>query len=162
MGPPPGAAHVATFVAGCANLGYALHVKVTAPKSRSEAAIQAWVTRRKPQYRAARSERASKSALAEWCEENGWRVIFFEGKTGSPRTGIVDAVMVRIRPGQSDSLEVRLVQLKSGVSGLTGNEVRRLKSAVSNLSTDWLLAAFDGSTLHLVPDVPKRGKKTSR
>ena len=67
--------------------------------------------------------------------------------------------MVRIKPGKADSIEVRLVQLKAGVAGLTAAEVTRLKKAVSALSTDWLFAAYDGATLHLVPDVPKRGDR---
>ena len=58
-----------------------------------------------------------------------------------------------------DAIEVRLVQLKSGVAGLTGTEVARLKNAVFKMSTDWLLAAFDDSTLHLVPDIPAHGKR---
>jgi hypothetical protein len=100
-------------------------------------------------------------ALSEWCQENGWKVVFFESATGSRRTGIVDAVIVRIKPREPDAIEVRLVQLKSGVGGLTGAEITRLKRAVAQLSTDWLLAAFDGQTLHLVPDIPARGKRSA-
>lgn len=134
---------------------------VSTPDSRSEAAIKAWATRRSARYRAVKSEKASKIALSEWCQENGWKVLFFEGATGFPRTGIVDAVIVRIKPRDADAVEVRLVQLKSGVGGLTGAEITRLKNAVSRLSTDWLLAAFDGRTLHLVPDIPARGKRNA-
>ena len=104
------------------------------------------------------SERARKNALSAWCQDNGWKLVFFEGAKGSPRTGIVDAVMVRINPGSPDAIEVRLVQLKSGAGGITGIEIRRLKQALAKLSADWLLGAFDGETLHLVPDIPKRGK----
>ncbi|MGH8510384.1 MAG: hypothetical protein ACREU8_03055 [Gammaproteobacteria bacterium] len=136
-------------------------MSVSTPDARSEAAIKAWATRRSAPYRAARSEKASKIALSEWCQENGWKVVFFEGATGSPRTGIVDAVIVRIKPRDPDAIEVRLVQLKAGVGGLTGTEIARLKNAVSQLSTDWLLAAFDGQTLHLVPDIPARGKRSA-
>ena len=85
--------------------------------------------------------------------------MFFEGASGAPRTGIVDAVMVRIKPSKADSIEVRLVQLKGGLAGLTAAEVTRLKKATASLSTDWLFAAYDGATLHLVPDVPKRGDR---
>jgi hypothetical protein len=92
-----------------------------------------------------------------WCNENNWKIVFFEGAGGAPRTGIVDAVMIRIKPSKSDSIEVRLVQLKAGVAGLKAAEVARLKNAVTTLSTDWPLAPHDGATLHLVPDVPKRG-----
>jgi hypothetical protein len=132
-------------------------MKVTTPNTRSAAALKAWATRRKPHYRARKTEATSKVALQEWCRDNNWKVVFFEGASGAPRTGIVDAVMVRIKPSKADSIEVRLVQLKGGVAGLTAAEVTRLKKAVSSLSTDWLFAAFDGVTLHLVPDVPKRG-----
>lgn len=134
-------------------------VKAEAFRSRSQAAIKAWATRRSAHYRAARSEKASKTALAAWCRENGWKAVFFEGLTGSPRTGIVDAIIVRIKPRSPDSLEVRLVQLKAGVGGLTGAEITRLKRAVQALSIDWLLAAFDGETLHLVPNIPEEGKR---
>jgi hypothetical protein len=96
--------------------------------------------------------------LSEWCTEHGWKAVFFDGPSGAPRTGIVDAVIVRVRPGDADSIEVRLVQLKAGVGGLTGAEITRLKSALTKLSADWLLAAFDGEVLHLVPDIPARGK----
>jgi hypothetical protein len=135
-------------------------MRVSTPDSRSEPAIKAWATRNSAPYRAAKSERASKTALSEWCQENGWKVVFFESATGSPRTGIVDAVIVRIKPREPDAIEVRLVQLKSGMGGLTGAEITRLKRAVNQLSTDWLLAAFDGQTLHLVPDIPARGKRS--
>ena len=35
-------------------------------------------------------------------------------------------------------IEVRLMQLKAGVAGLTAAEVMRLKKAAASLSTDWL------------------------
>jgi hypothetical protein len=133
-------------------------MKVSTPGSRSQAAIRAWATRQSAQHRAAQSEKKSKLALSTWCHENGWKVAFFEGPTGAPRNGIVDAIITRIRPRDPDLIEVRLVQLKSGLGGLTGPEIRRLKNAVAKLSADWLLAAFDGETLHLVPDVPERGR----
>jgi hypothetical protein len=134
-------------------------MKVTSPNARSAAAVKAWATRRKPHYRARQTEAASKTALQQWCRDNNWKVVFFKGASGAPRTGIVDAVMIRIKPSRPDSIEVRLVQLKAGVAGLTAGEVTRLKKAVDALSTDWLFAGFDGSTLHLVPDVPRRGDR---
>jgi len=132
-------------------------MKVSAEAARTAAALKAWTTRRKPHYRARKTEAASKVALQDWCRDNNWKVVFFEGASGSARTGIVDAVMVRIKPAKPDSIEVRLVQLKAGVAGLKAAEVGRLKKAVSALSADWLFAAFDDGTLHLVPEVPKRG-----
>lgn len=123
-------------------------------QTRSCAAKKAWLTCHSPKYQTDRSERASKEALHAWCRHAGWRVLFFEGATGAPRTGIVDAVIVRIRPGEPDDIDIRLVQLKAGASGLTASEITRMKRAVEGLSRDWLLAAFDGQTLHLLPDVP--------
>jgi hypothetical protein len=129
---------------------------------RSAAARKAWETRRSARYRASKSEKASKSALVSWCRANGWKVLFFEGRTGAPRSGIVDAIIARITPGDPDAIELKLVQLKSGVGGLTAREITRLKKAVTRLSKDWLLAAFDGNTLHIVPEMPWRGSKESR
>src|SRR2546426_169726 len=116
--------------------------------NRSRSAKRAWATRRSSRYRASKSEAASKTALSTWCRTNGWKVVFFEGPTGAARTGIVDAVITRIAPRAPDTVDVQLVQLKSGLGGLTGTEIRRLKAAAAQLSTGWILAAFDGQTLH--------------
>lgn len=118
--------------------------------TRSESAQKAWATRRSPTYKARRHEQASKQALREWCAAHGWKVLFFEGKTGAPRTGIVDAMIVRIKSDDADAIEVKLVQLKSGAGGLSGPEALRLKRAVEKLSLDWSAALFDGSDLHFV------------
>jgi hypothetical protein len=99
------------------------------------------------------AEAASKSALTDYCEKHGWKVAFFEGKTGAPRTGIIDAVAFRIARGKSDVLDLRLVQLKGGNAGISGREIARLKKAVETVSVNWLFAAFDGEVLHLVPDL---------
>jgi hypothetical protein len=116
--------------------------------NRNSAARRAWATRRGPSYRARKSEQASKLALQAWCTEHEWQVIFFEGSSGAPRTGIVDAIIARIRPGDADAIEIRLIQLKAGCGGLTGLEIARLKQSVANVSIEWLLAAFDGESLH--------------
>ena len=42
-----------------------------------------------------------------------------------------DAVIVGIKPREPDAIEVRLVQLKSSVGGLTGAEITSLKRAVA-------------------------------
>lgn len=123
------------------------------PSPRSQAAKKAWETMRKPTYKAAKSERDSKQALASWCASNGWKINFFEGKSGAPRTGIVDAVMVRIQPKKADAIEIRFVQLKSGKSGLTAKEIGRLKRSITEVSIDWLLAAFDGEEVHFLPEI---------
>jgi len=138
-------------------------IKISPPGLLDEAATKARVTPRSAPWLASRSERASKKAskraLSDWCKDNGWKVVFFEGTASHPRTGIVDAVMTRIKPSNQDLVEIQLVQLKSGLGGLTGAEIRRLKNAVSSLSKNWVLAAFDGETLHLAQPVPERKKR---
>lgn len=71
--------------------------------------------------------------------------------------GIVEAVIARIRPDDADAVDLRLVQLKAGTGGLTATEISRLKCAVVMLTTDWLLAAFGGETLHFVPEISRIG-----
>src|SRR5664279_5034164 len=41
------------------------------------------------------AEAASKDAFLTYCQQHGWRVAFFEGATGAPRTGIIDAIAFR-------------------------------------------------------------------
>jgi hypothetical protein len=117
---------------------------VTATKKRMDAVTKA---------RAA--EAASKEALRAYCDENGFQLAFFEGKTGAPRTGIIDAVVFRIARGQADVLDLRLVQLKGGSAGVSGAEIARLKKACTTVTVNWLIAAFDGETLHLLPEMKK-------
>jgi hypothetical protein len=126
--------------------------------SRSQAAKKAWATRRRPTYKASQSEKASQEAWASWCRANGWKVLFFEGESGAPRTGIVDAIMARIKPAEADAIEIKFVQLKSGAGGLTAAEIGRMKQAVAQVSKDWLLAAFDGETIHFLPEIPSRSR----
>jgi cytochrome c5 len=131
--------------------------KAALTRKRRAAAKKAVQTRKRVNAftKARAAEAASKEALRAYCEENGWRVAFFEGKTGAPRTGIIDAVAFRIARGKSDVLDLRLIQLKGGNAGVSGPEIARLKRAVTTLEVDWLIAAFDGETLHLVPELPK-------
>src|SRR5690242_109056 len=89
------------------------------------------------------SEAASKEALRAYCEKHKWRVAFFEGATGSPRTGIIDAIVFRISKSNADGLDLRLVQLKGGKAGVTGAEIGRLKKAIGTVHADWMIAAFD-------------------
>ena len=86
--------------------------------------------------------------------KRGWRIAFFEGKTGSPRTGIIDAVAFRLDRKNSDLLDLRLVQLKGGKAGVSGVEIARLKDAAALVRVNWLIAMFDGKTLHVLPDTP--------
>src|SRR6516225_359212 len=90
--------------------------------------------------------------LSNRCNKNGWRVAFFEGPTGAPRTGIIDAICYRLGRRSSDLLEIRLVQLKGGNAGVTGREVARLKAAAANDKVDWLIAELDQGDLHFLAD----------
>lgn len=133
--------------------------------SRSDLAKKAWKIRRRklaarkavekkkePTWKAQHAERRSKLALETWCNANGWKVVFFEAKSGSPLTGIIDAVLVRAHPRQSDGVQFRLVQLKSGSSGLKAIEIKRLRHAVRLAGVRELFACFDGQVLHFVPE----------
>ena len=49
-------------------------------------------------------------------------------------------------------LDLRLVQLKGGKAGVSGAEITRLKMASKAVVVNWLIAAFDGDSLHVVPE----------
>jgi hypothetical protein len=120
-------------------------------RDQKAAAKKAWATRRSPSYKAKKTEQASKTAFHEWCKANGWKVLFFESERGAPRTGIVDAIITRIKSSDADAIKIKLVQLKSGASGLTSSEVARIKQAVHKATVEWIFAAFDGERIHVVP-----------
>lgn len=124
---------------------------------RREAALKSWRTRRARNafIKAHASEAASKGALRAYCQKHGWRVALFEGATGAPRTGIIDAVAFRIKRKNPDLLDIRLIQLKGGKAGVSGREIARLKNAVAGARVNWLIAEFDGETLHLLPEEPQ-------
>jgi hypothetical protein len=100
----------------------AIEAKKPTGKGR-RAAKDAWRKRRINDAfaRARAAEAASKAALQAYCEKHGWRLAVFEGKTGAPRTGIVDAVAFRIARGRADQIDVRLIQLKGGRAGMPRN-----------------------------------------
>lgn len=100
------------------------------------------------------AEAQSKAALKSYCEEHGWKIAFFEGKTGAPRTGIIDAIAFRLGKKDADLLDLRLIQLKGGNAGVSGREIARLKKAAVGATVNWLIAEYDGETLHLLPDDP--------
>jgi len=128
--------------------------KAARTKKRRAAAVKAVRTKRITSAfaKARAAEAASKEALRLYCQEHRWKVAFFEGVTGSPRTGIIDAIAFRLGRKNADALDVRLIQLKGGKAGVTGSEIARLKKAASAAVVKWLIAAYDGETLHIVPD----------
>jgi hypothetical protein len=81
-------------------------------------------------------------------------VAFFEGRTGAARTGIIDAIAFRVGRQNPDLLDLRLIQLKGGRAGISGREIARLKQAATSATVKWLIAAFDGEALHLLPNEP--------
>jgi hypothetical protein len=104
--------------------------------------------------RAHAAERASKKALRKYCEAHGWRVAFFEVKTGAPRTGIIDAIAYRLGKQNPDEMILRLIQLKGGKAAITGEEIGRLKEAANALRVKYLIAELGAKTgsLQLIPD----------
>ena len=128
-----------------------------AKADKRKAALKAWRTRRQKRRltvweRVHASEAASKEAFKIDFEKRRWRVAFFEGKAGSPRTGIIDAIAFRIDRKNSDLLDLRLVQLKGGKAGVSGAEIARLKKAATAVRVNWLIAMFDGKVLHVLPE----------
>ena len=123
----------------------------------TETALKAWKKRRSNAawVKARAAEAASKAAFRADFEKRGWHVAFFEGATGSPRTGIIDAIAYRLGRKNPDLLDLRLIQLKGGKAGVTGREIARLKTAASNVTVNWLIAEFDGETLQFLPNDPE-------
>ena len=124
--------------------------------TRTDRALEAWRTRRitAAWLQAHAAERTSKAALELYLKKRGWHVAFFEGATGAPRTGIIDAIAYRLGRKNPDLLDVRLIQLKGGKAGVTGREIARLKKAAAGVTVNWLIAAFHGEAMQFVPDEP--------
>lgn len=120
----------------------------------SARALKAWKTRRVRSafIKVRASEAASKEALREHLSKRGWRIVFFEGESGAPRTGIIDAFAYRLTRKNADCLEVKLIQLKGGKAGASGREIARLKRAAMGVSLSWAVASFDGETIHLTTE----------
>jgi len=123
----------------------------TATTNTVSAAKKAWATRRSPVYRARHTAHESEIVFSRWANQHGWRVVFLNGPSGNPRTGIVDAVMLRVRPRSKDQIDIRLVQLKSGCGGLTGLEVDRLCRAVEHTHVEAFGALCNGAAVFPVP-----------
>jgi hypothetical protein len=114
-------------------------------------ASKAWLTRRSANYRARQTAKGSQVAFEQWAKNHGWRVVYLDAPSGNPRTGIVDAVLLRVRPRAKDQIDIRLVQLKSGVAGLTGSEFERLCSAVEHVNVEGLAAFCNGKAVFTAP-----------
>ena len=117
-------------------------------------AEKAWVRRRSPNYRAKKTASASQTVLRDKAESLGWHCIFLDAESGNPRTGIVDAVLLRPQPKNPDKIELYLVQLKAGSAGITAAEVQRLKAATSMIEPKHLIALVDGDHIEFTPAEP--------
>lgn len=117
-----------------------------------EAGRKAAATRRSPTYKAKVTAKRSQEMLSDWASGEGWRVVFLDSLKGNPRTGIVDAVLVRIARGKPDVVQLRLVQLKGGLAGLKAREVTRLEKAVTSVELRALIALHDGEQLTTMMD----------
>jgi hypothetical protein len=53
-------------------------------------------------WKAHHAARLSNEALSEWAEESGFKIVFLDAKSGNPRIGIVDAILLRIKPKSPD------------------------------------------------------------
>ncbi len=121
------------------------------------------MTMRSAPFRARKTALKSQEALRVWAKTKGWYVLFLDAPSGQPRTGIVDAVLLRIATRSPDELEVRLVQLKGGSGGLTASEVTRLDSAAKLARVKTLCVFHDGQSLRFQePWVIERTRQRAR
>ena len=132
----------------------------TKSKARSPAQ-KAWETRRRPVYRAAKAEARSKEALTEWAAAKGFHVVLLDGPSGRPRTGIIDALLIRHRSDDADVLEIYAVQLKGGGAGMTPRETTRLKLAAARVAAEALIVLHDAKELHFLPAEPEGRRRRS-
>jgi len=124
-------------------------------------AQKAWKTRRRPVYRAAKAEARSKAALMEWAAAKRFHVVLLDGPSGRPRTGIIDALLIRHRSADADALEIYFVQLKGGGAGMTARETTRLKRAAARVAAEALIVLHDAEELHFLPAEPEGPRRRS-
>jgi hypothetical protein len=102
-------------------------------------------------------ESATRVALEETLLRKGWRVLWFEDTVGplegADRARLLDGVAVRMRPGEEEALEFRLLRVQSGTLDVPEGAADRMRRITSALDASWLLAAFDGEQMRLIPDL---------
>jgi hypothetical protein len=99
---------------------------------------------------------ATRLALEDTLLRKGWRVLYFEEGFGpllDPQGERLDGIAFRLRPGQGEALELRLVRVESGTVDVREDSVEQLRRLARSASLEWLLAAFDGEEIRLVPDL---------
>jgi hypothetical protein len=82
-------------------------------------------------------------------------VVFLDAPSGKPRTGIIDALLVRNAHADPDRLEFYVVQLKGGRAGMSPQEMSRLKRAAEQLKASPLVVLHDADALHFLPTEPE-------
>jgi hypothetical protein len=127
--------------------------------TRKDAALRAWRTMRGPVWKAHRSARLSKEALENWATSAGFKVVFLDAESGNPRTGIADALLCRIKPKSPDQVDLYVVQLKGGRSGLKPTEMARLTKAAAAVKATPLVILHDGERLHFLGGEPSFTRK---
>ena len=124
------------------------------PSKQSLAAKKAWATMRSAVYKAQKCASRSQQGLKDWAESNGYWCVFLDAASGNPRTGIVDAVLVKVQRSDADHLDIRLVQLKGGGAGLTARERSRLRGSCSKAGVLPGYAFWDDQARTIEVDLP--------
>jgi len=121
---------------------------------------------RGPVWKAKRTAKRSQQALRDWADNAGFRLVFLDAASGNPRTGIADALLLRIRPSSPDQIELYVVQLKGGGAGFKAAEMARLTKAAAAVKATPLIVLHDGQQLHFLGGEPRftrpRGQGKSR
>ena len=119
-----------------------------------EAALKEWKTMRDPVWKAKRTAKRSQDALQQWADQSGFHLVFLDAASGNPRTGIADALLLRIKPKSRDQIELYVVQLKGGGAGFKGAEMARLTKASAAVKATPLIVLHDGQELHFLAGEP--------
>jgi hypothetical protein len=100
---------------------------------------------------------ATRLALEETLLRRGWRVLFLDDQFGPlfgpQRPKLFDGIAVRLRPGSADKVELRLVHMESDTLEASSELVERVKKAARSATVEWLVAAFDGESMRVVPEL---------
>jgi hypothetical protein len=131
--------------------------------TKRESSLKAWRTMRGPVWKSRRTARLSKEALETWAKNAGFKIVFLDAASGNPRTGIADAILLRIKPRSPDQIELYIVQLKGGSSGFKAAEMARLTKAAAAAKATPLIILHDGKQLHFLGGessfMTKQGKR---
>lgn len=105
---------------------------------------------------------ATRLALEETLLRHGWRLLWFDDRFGPlfgpRRSKVIDGVAVRLRPGEEEELELRLIRFESGTLELPPGLIERVQRVAGGTTPAWIVAAFDGERLRLVPDPDALGE----